>query len=58
MSAGDDMDMTRAKSNVSDILVANPSITCLVGFYSYNHAADLCRAEGRWRARQDHGRRL
>jgi ribose transport system substrate-binding protein len=33
---GDDMDMTRAKSNVSDILVANPSITCLVGFYSYN----------------------
>lgn len=33
---GDDMDMTRAKSNVSDTLVANPSITCLVGFYSYN----------------------
>lgn len=33
---GDDMDMTRAKSNVSDTLVANPSINCLVGFYSYN----------------------
>ncbi|HTH99505.1 MAG TPA: sugar-binding protein [Acidisoma sp.] len=33
---GDDMDMTRAKSNVSDTLVADPSITCLVGFYSYN----------------------
>lgn len=33
---GDDMDMARAKSNVSDTLVANPSINCLVGFYSYN----------------------
>ncbi|GAB0114714.1 sugar-binding protein [Acidisoma sp. C75] len=33
---GDQMDMARAKSNVSDALVANPSINCLVGFYSYN----------------------
>lgn len=33
---GDNMDQTAAKKNVSDILVANPSITCLVGFYSYN----------------------
>jgi ribose transport system substrate-binding protein len=33
---GDDLDQTRAKENVSDVLVADPSITCLVGFYSYN----------------------
>jgi ribose transport system substrate-binding protein len=33
---GDDMDMTRAKGNVSDALVADPSVTCMVGFYSYN----------------------
>lgn len=33
---GDDIDQTRAKSNVSDTLVADPQITCLVGFYSYN----------------------
>lgn len=33
---GDGMDQTRAKSNVSDVLTADPSINCLVGFYSYN----------------------
>jgi ribose transport system substrate-binding protein len=33
---GDDIDQTRAKSNVEDALVANPDITCMVGFYSYN----------------------
>lgn len=33
---GDDLDQTRAKENVSDVLVADPGITCLVGFYSYN----------------------
>jgi ribose transport system substrate-binding protein len=33
---GDDMDQTRAKENVSDALVADPSVTCMVGFYSYN----------------------
>jgi ribose transport system substrate-binding protein len=33
---GDDLDQTRAKSNVSDALVADPSVTCMVGFYSYN----------------------
>ena len=32
----DGMDQTRAKSNVADVLTADPSITCLVGFYSYN----------------------
>ena len=32
----DGMDQTRAKSNVSDVLTADPSINCLVGFYSYN----------------------
>lgn len=33
---GDNMDQTAAKKNVSDALVADPSITCMVGFYSYN----------------------
>ncbi|MEO9168180.1 MAG: sugar-binding protein [Aestuariivirga sp.] len=33
---GDDIDQTRAKSNVEAVLAANPEITCLVGFYSYN----------------------
>src|SRR6185437_15031145 len=32
----DGMDQTRAKSNVADVLTADPSINCLVGFYSYN----------------------
>ena len=33
---GDNIDMARAKANVSDVLAANPDITCMVGFYSYN----------------------
>jgi ribose transport system substrate-binding protein len=33
---GDDIDMTRARANVDDVLVANPDINCMVGFYSYN----------------------
>ena len=33
---GDDLDQARAKENVSDALVADPSVTCMVGFYSYN----------------------
>jgi ribose transport system substrate-binding protein len=33
---GDDLDQTRAKENVSDALVADPNVTCMVGFYSYN----------------------
>ncbi|QRM53263.1 sugar-binding protein [Sinorhizobium sp. BG8] len=33
---GDDIDQTRAKKNVEDALVANPDLTCMVGFYSYN----------------------
>jgi len=33
---GDDVDFTKARSNVDDVLVANPEITCMVGFYSYN----------------------
>ena len=33
---GDDIDQTRAKENVSDVLVADPKVNCLVGFYSYN----------------------
>jgi ribose transport system substrate-binding protein len=32
----DGIDQTRAKANVSDVLAADPSITCMVGFYSYN----------------------
>ena len=33
---GDDVDFARARSNVDDVLVAHPEITCMVGFYSYN----------------------
>ena len=33
---GDDVDFARARTNVDDVLVANPEITCMVGFYSYN----------------------
>ena len=33
---GDDIDQTRARANVDDVLVANPDINCMVGFYSYN----------------------
>ncbi|MBV8566173.1 MAG: sugar-binding protein [Methylobacteriaceae bacterium] len=33
---GDEIDQTRAKRNVEDILAANPNVSCLVGFYSYN----------------------
>ena len=33
---GDDIDFARARSNVDDVLAANPDITCMVGFYSYN----------------------
>ncbi|MEQ1769687.1 MAG: sugar-binding protein [Devosia sp.] len=33
---GDDIDQTRARANVDDVLVAHPEVTCMVGFYSYN----------------------
>jgi ribose transport system substrate-binding protein len=33
---GDDVDFARARTNVDDVLVANPEINCMVGFYSYN----------------------
>jgi ribose transport system substrate-binding protein len=33
---GDDVDFARARANVDDVLVANPEINCMVGFYSYN----------------------
>ncbi len=33
---GDDVDFAKARSNVDDVLVAKPEITCMVGFYSYN----------------------
>ena len=32
----DGIDQTRAKANVSDVLTADPTINCMVGFYSYN----------------------
>ena len=32
----DDIDQPRAKRNVEDTLTADPSITCMVGIYSYN----------------------
>lgn len=37
----DDGDRGRAKSNVSDTIVANPDIACLVGLWSYNGPAIL-----------------
>jgi ribose transport system substrate-binding protein len=33
---GDDIDQTRARANVDDILVKDPDVNCMVGFYSYN----------------------
>ena len=33
---GDDVDFAKARSNVDDVLAANPEINCMVGFYSYN----------------------
>lgn len=33
---GDDIDQTRARANVDDVLVAQPDVNCMVGFYSYN----------------------
>ncbi len=33
---GDDVDFARARSNVDDVLAANPEIDCMIGFYSYN----------------------
>lgn len=33
---GDDVDFARARSNVDDVLAANPDVNCMVGFYSYN----------------------
>ncbi len=33
---GDDVDFTKARTNVDDVLVAKPEINCMVGFYSYN----------------------
>jgi len=32
----DDVDFTRARTNVDDVLVAKPEVNCMVGFYSYN----------------------
>jgi ribose transport system substrate-binding protein len=37
----DDGDRVRAKANVSDTIVANPDIACLVGLWSYNGPAIL-----------------
>src|SRR5919109_5003583 len=33
---GDDIDQTRAKRNVEDVLAAMPDISCLVGIHSYS----------------------
>ena len=64
---GDDVDFARARSNVDDVLAANPEINCMVGFYSYNppkiyealQAAGKLGADHRHRLRRgsDHARR-
>ena len=33
---GDDIDQARARANVDDVLVKDPDVNCMVGFYSYN----------------------
>jgi ribose transport system substrate-binding protein len=33
---GDQIDQTRARANVDDVLAGRPEINCMVGFYSYN----------------------
>jgi ribose transport system substrate-binding protein len=33
---GDDIDQTRARANVDDVLAGSPDVNCMVGFYSYN----------------------
>jgi len=33
---GDQIDQTRARANVDDVLAGRPDINCFVGFYSYN----------------------
>ena len=33
---GDDVDFAKARTNVDDVIVANPEVNCMVGFYSYN----------------------
>jgi ribose transport system substrate-binding protein len=33
---GDQIDQTRARANVDDVLAGRPEINCFVGFYSYN----------------------
>ena len=55
---GDDIDQTRAKRNVEDVLAANPDITCMVGFYSYNTPRIYEVLQGGRQARPDHRHRL
>ena len=55
---GDDIDQTRARANVDDVLVAHPEVNCMVGFYSYNPPRIYEAAEGCRQARPDHRRRL
>lgn len=46
---GDDVDFARARSNVDDVLAAQPDINCMVGFYAYNPPLiyEALRASGR-----------
>jgi ribose transport system substrate-binding protein len=43
---GDDIDQTRAKKNVEDVLAANPDIDCLVGIYSYPRIYEVLKETG------------
>ena len=49
---GDDVDFARARSNVDDVLAANPEITCMVGLLFLQPAEDLRGAAGRRQARR------
>ena len=47
-----------AQSNVDDVLVANPEITCMVGFYSYNPPKIYEALQAAGKAGRDHRHRL
>jgi ribose transport system substrate-binding protein len=55
---GDDIDFARARSNVDDVLAANPEITCMVGFYSYNSPKIYEALQAAGKAWPDHRHRL
>ena len=54
---GDDVDFARARSNVDDVLAANPDITCMVGFDSMADTMDCSGSPARAKAAPPYGSR-